>query len=197
MPKLEDEAAQHTSALGPLIGLTREDVFGAVAVMLREAVALDGPVTLRFPKGAAISRDGTGEGLAARQLREGDDLVLVGVGDRVESTLEAADLLAEEGLEAAVWDLRSVRPVDPSLVAALADAPFVVTVENGVVSGGAGAYLSDRLVERTGVRSAPPILRLGVPDGYIPHGKPDQILTELGLDGPGIAAATRKAITDR
>lgn len=164
--------------------------------MLREAVRLDGPVSLRFPKGAAISRESTGEGLRAKQLREGDDLAIVAVGDRVPAALEAAELLAEQDLQASVWDLRAVRPVDPTLLAALADAPFVVTVENGVVSGGAGAYVADRLVERTGVRSAPPILRLGVPDGYIPHGKPGQILSELGLDGPGIAAATGKALRD-
>ena len=167
-----------------------------VAVMLREAVRLDGPVSLRFPKGAAISREATGAGLRANRLREGDDLAIVGIGDRVAAALEAAELLAEQDLQAAVWDLRAVRPVDPSLLAALADTPFVVTVENGVVSGGAGAYVADRLVERTGVRAAPPILRLGVPDGYIPHGKPGQILTELGLDGPGIAAATGKALRD-
>jgi 1-deoxy-D-xylulose-5-phosphate synthase len=79
---------------------------------------------------------------------------------------------------------------------AVADAPLVVTVENGMVAAGAGAYLADRLVERTGVRHAPAVLRLGTPDAYLPHGAPDRILSELGLDGPGIAAATRKALAD-
>jgi hypothetical protein len=61
----------------------------------------------------------------------------------------------------------------------LAEAPLVVTVENGYVNGGAGAYIADRLVERTGIHDAPPILRLGVPDTYIPQAKPDRILAEL------------------
>jgi 1-deoxy-D-xylulose-5-phosphate synthase len=65
-----------------------------------------------------------------------------------------------------------------------------------VVGGGAGAELADRMIERAGVRGAPPVLKLGVPDGYLQHGKPDRILAELGLDAAGIAAATRKALTD-
>lgn len=167
-----------------------------LSTMLHEAVALEGPVALRFPKGATVSRDGTGEGLRARQVRQGADVAIASVGDRLTASLEAADALAEAGVAAAVWDVRCVRPLDPGLLAALADAPVVVTVENGVVSGGAGAYVADRLVERTGIRHAPPILRLGVPDGYIPHGKADHILGELGLDGAGIAAAIRKVLVD-
>lgn len=164
--------------------------------MLATAVALDGPVSIRFPKGTAISLVGTGEGLAARRLRDGGDVTFLSVGDRLRATLDAADLLAEDGIEAAVWDVRSVRPVDPDMLDAAGAAPLVVTVENGVVSGGAGAYVADRLVERTGVRQAPPVLRLGVPDGYLPHGKPDRILAELGLDAAGIVAATQKALRD-
>lgn len=164
--------------------------------LLDTAVDLEGPVSLRFPKGAVTSREGTGEGLQARQVREGGDLAIASVGDRLTAALEAADLLAEHGVEAAVWDVRCVRPVDTTMLAALSDAPLVVTVENGVVSGGAGAYVADRLVERTGIRHAPPILRLGVPDGYIPHGKPDHIVSELGLDGAGVAAAIRKVLAD-
>jgi 1-deoxy-D-xylulose-5-phosphate synthase len=82
------------------------------------------------------------------------------------------------------------------MLAAAAEAPVVVTVENGVVGGGAGAELADRLVELVGVRHAPPVLRLGVPAAYLPQGKPARILAELGLDGAGIAAATRKALSD-
>jgi 1-deoxy-D-xylulose-5-phosphate synthase len=165
-----------------------------LAAMLATAVGLDGPVSIRFPKGAAVSREPVGTGLQSRHVRTGDDVLMVAVGDRLEAVLDAAELLAQDGVDADVWDLRCVRPVDQRLLAAAADAPFVVTVENGVVSGGAGSYLSDRIVERAGVRSAPPILRLGVPDAYIPQAAPDRILAELGLDGAGIAAATRKAM---
>jgi 1-deoxy-D-xylulose-5-phosphate synthase len=171
---------------------SREELAG----MLETAVTLDGPASIRFPKGTATSLEGTGEGLRARRLREGGDVTFLAIGDRVLPSLEAAELLAGDGIEAAVWDVRSVRPVDPDLLDAAAAAPLVVTIENGVVNGGAGAYVADRLVDRTGVRQAPPVLRLGVPDGYLPHGKPDRILAELGLDAAGIVAATRKAMRE-
>jgi transketolase C-terminal domain/subunit len=121
---------------------------------------------------------------------------LLAVGDRVAAACEAADLLGADGVAAAVWDVRSVRPADAGMLAAAAEAPLVVTVENGLVGGGAGAELADRITELVGVRHAPPVLRLGVPAAYLPQGKPARILAELGLDGPGVAAATRKALTD-
>ncbi|MGH3442965.1 MAG: 1-deoxy-D-xylulose-5-phosphate synthase [Nitriliruptorales bacterium] len=164
--------------------------------MLRHAVDLHGPVAIRFPKGSAVSSGEVGEGLRSRRVRSGDDVCILAVGDRLTSALEAADLLEQEGLTAAVWDVRAVRPADAALLDAAALAPLVVTVENGVVSGGAGAYLADRLVERVGAHTAPPVLRLGVPECYLPHGSADRILSELGLDGAGIAAATRKSLKD-
>jgi 1-deoxy-D-xylulose-5-phosphate synthase len=174
-----------------------------LGTLLRVAADLEGPVTVRFPKGAVVSGSELGldaaphvEGLAARQLRDGADVCLLAVGDRVGPALEAADLLDEQGVAASVWDVRSVRPADPAMLDAAASAPLVVTVENGVVGGGAGTELADRMLERAGVRAAPPVLKLGVPDGYLPHGKPDRILSELGLDAAGIAAATRKVLAD-
>jgi 1-deoxy-D-xylulose-5-phosphate synthase len=172
--------------------------------LLGAAAELSGPVLLRFPKGSSVSLASLGvaagavevEGISARQTREGDDVCLLAVGDRVSAAVEAADLLGAEGVRAAVWDVRCVRPADPAMVAAAASAPLVVTVENGLVGGGAGSELTDRIVELAGVRHAPPILRLGVPATYLAQGKPDRILAELGLDAAGIAAATRKVLSD-
>lgn len=172
--------------------------------LLQAAVEVEGPAFVRFPKGAVVTAEELGfdpaadevTGLSARRLRSGADVCVLAVGDRVAPALEAAELLADDGFEATVWDVRSVRPADPTMLAAAADCPLVVTVENGLVGGGAGAELADRLVERAGVRHAPAVLRLGVPSAYLPHGAPGRILAELGLDGAGIAAATRKALTD-
>jgi 1-deoxy-D-xylulose-5-phosphate synthase len=163
-----------------------------LAEMLDTAVTLEGPVSIRFPKAAATQRDRPGAGLAANRLRHGDDLAVVAIGDRVDAALEAAELLAVDGIQATVWDPRAIRPVDAMLLDDLARFPLVVTVENGVVNGGAGAYVADRLVELAGVMEAPRVLRLGVPDGFIPHGKSDRILAELGLDAAGIDSAIRK-----
>jgi 1-deoxy-D-xylulose-5-phosphate synthase len=172
-----------------------------LVALLETAVDLDGLVSLRFPKGDAVSAttlglDGPGEGLAARQVRDGADACILAVGDRVAPAIEAAGLLAEHDIEVAVWDVRCVRPADPSMLASAAAAPLVVTIENGYVAGGAGAHLADRIVELAGVRQAPPVLRLGVPDTYLQHAKPAQILAELGLDAAGISSAVRKVLSD-
>jgi 1-deoxy-D-xylulose-5-phosphate synthase len=82
------------------------------------------------------------------------------------------------------------------MIAAACAAPLVVTVENGVVGGGAGADLADRVVERVGVRAAPPILRLGVPATFLAHGDPGRLVAEMGLDGAGIAAAVAKELKE-
>jgi 1-deoxy-D-xylulose-5-phosphate synthase len=205
-----DDGASHHGILDLSLGLriptmtvlapSCEEELGT---LLRVAADLGGPVTVRFPKGAVVAGSTLGldaaprvEGLSARQLRDGGDVCVLAVGDRVGPALEAADLLGEAGIAAAVWDVRSVRPVDASMLDAAASAPLVVTVENGIVGGGAGTELADRMVERAGLRGAPPVLKLGVPDGYLPHGNPDRILAELGLDAAGIAAATRKVLAD-
>jgi len=180
-----------------------------LADLLATAVALEGPVALRFPKGAvrrraeladpagSLGAPGPVAGLAARRLRSGADAVVLAVGDRALPALEAARLVAADGLDVAVWDVRCVRPADPEMLAAAAAAPLVVTVENGVVGGGAGAELADRVAELTGATAAPPTVRLGVPARFLPHGAPDALLAELGLDAAGIAGALRAALGAR
>jgi hypothetical protein len=71
---------------------------------------------------------------------------------------------------------------------------FVVTVEDGIRNGGAGNFIADAIADLNANRQSPPVLSLGVPTAYLPHGKADRILGQLGLDGPGIAASIFKAI---
>ena len=169
--------------------------------LLDVAVELDGPVLLRFPKGAVVPRSALGpraaapvNGLGSRSLREGTEVCILAVGDRVAAALDAAERLAADGIDAAVHDVRSVRPLDPALVETAAHARFIVTVENGVVDGGAGAEIVARVRDLVGPRAVPPVLHLGVPTTYIPHGDPGRILAALGLDGPGIAASVMKGL---
>ncbi|HEX3796239.1 MAG TPA: 1-deoxy-D-xylulose-5-phosphate synthase [Acidimicrobiales bacterium] len=169
-----------------------------VGPMLRTALELDGPSTIRFPKSAPrhIGEDEVGHGLSAHQLRQGDGSVcLLGVGKLVDACLAAADELATEGIEATVWDVRLVSPPDPALLADAARHALVVSAEDGVRHGGAGAFLIDAMaadVEAHG--NGTPITRvLGVPRQYIAQGKADDILVSLGLSGPGIAESVRRA----
>ena len=199
-----DDGASHHGVLDlalclriPTMTVFAPSCEGELVEMLGTAVELEGPVSLRWPKYATVQRESIGSGLAANRLREAGaagTVAIVAIGDRVEAALAAAESMAQDDIDATVWDPRVIRPVDPSMLEDLSRYDLVVTVENGYVGGGAGAHIADRLVELTGVLQAPRVLRLGVPDGYIQHAKPDHILAELGLDAAGIDAAIRKTL---
>ena len=158
----------------------------------------DGPSAVRYAKGPArkVPSDQVGSGLSARLIRRGTDVCILAVGRLVEAAEKAAALLADDGVNATVWDVRVVKPLDPDMIADAAAHPLVVTAEDGVRDGGAGSSIVASIsayVAPEPDRVAPPVKVLGVPDRFIPHGKPAKILADLGLDGPGIAAAVHDA----
>jgi 1-deoxy-D-xylulose-5-phosphate synthase len=169
-----------------------------VGPMLDAALALDGPSVLRFPKTPArLVEPGTaGAGLSARLVHRGDATVcLLAVGKMVEAAEEAAAKLAADGIDATVWDVRVVAPPDPEMLADAAGHGLVVTVEDGIRVGGAGTFLLDAMRALPGLdRPLPPVRILGVPRSYVAQGKPDLILSDLGLDGPGIASTVTAAL---
>lgn len=168
--------------------------------MLDTALGLSGPSVIRYPSGLArqVPPDQVGSDLAARKVRSGDGSVcILAVGKLLEAAEEAASILAGEGVDATVWDVRVVRPLDPTMVIDAGRHRLVVTVEDGLRVGGAGTQIADAVADLEQSRSCPPVLVLGIPTCYIPHGTVEGILSQLGLDGPGIAASTLKALPDR
>jgi 1-deoxy-D-xylulose-5-phosphate synthase len=164
--------------------------------MLTDAVELKVPAVVRFPKGSArrVGAGAVGAGLKARKIRNGNDVCILAVGKVVQAAEEAAVELAEHGIDATVWDVRVVKPLDVAMLADAAAAPLVVTVEDGVRNGGAGSHIADAIAALDEGRVSPPVLTLGTPDHFIAQAKPARIHAELGLDGHGIAAAARKAL---
>ncbi|MDE3205196.1 MAG: 1-deoxy-D-xylulose-5-phosphate synthase [Acidobacteriota bacterium] len=169
-----------------------------LSVMLDTALEMSGPSVIRYPRGAArqVGPDQVGSGLSARLLRHGDraTVCILAVGKMLEAAEEAVDILAADDIDATLWDVRVVRPLDPRMVADAGRHSLVVTVEDGIRSGGAGSFIADAVADLQETRVAPPFLILGVPTAYIPHGAQEQILSQLGLDGPGVAAAVAKAL---
>jgi 1-deoxy-D-xylulose-5-phosphate synthase len=167
--------------------------------MLRTALLHDGPFGLRYPRGEGVGVElpravtpveiGTGE-----VLREGGGKVaIVGYGTGVQKALEAADVLAGRGLEVTVADARFVKPIDAALMARLAaDHELLVTVEEGVLAGGFGSAVWETLSD--GGAEVPRILRVGLPDRYVTHGKPALLHTEVGFTGKAIAQRIEAAI---
>ncbi len=163
--------------------------------MLRTAIDLEGPASIRYPKTAArqVEPDQVGSGLSARKVRSGTDVCILAVGKMVEAAEEAAVELETRGVSATVWDPRVIKPLDMAMVADAAKHPLVVTVEDGVRLGGAGSHMADAIAGLEEGRTCPPVVMLGTPLEYIAHGDPATILATLGLDAAGIAAAVLKA----
>ncbi|MFA5565368.1 MAG: 1-deoxy-D-xylulose-5-phosphate synthase [Acidimicrobiia bacterium] len=162
-------------------------------VMMRDAVELaTGPVAIRYPKTAArnVNESELGSGFHARKWAQGTDVCILSVGKMLEASLEAATLLADQGLSATVWDVRAVTPLDQDMIANALEHPHVITVEDGYRDGGAGSLIADAVSTMALDRGvlAPPVSVLGVPTSFIQQAKPDVILSRLGLDAPGIAA---------
>jgi 1-deoxy-D-xylulose-5-phosphate synthase len=171
-----------------------------LARMLRTALTYDGgPVGLRYPRGEGVGVPmpralspiaiGTGE-----LLREGDGKVaIVGYGSGVQKAIEAADLLAEGGIDVTVADARFAKPIDARLMAQLAaEHELLVTVEEGVLAGGFGSAVWETVSD--GGVHVPRVLRVGLPDRYVTHGKPALLHTEVGFTGKAIAARIEAAI---
>ena len=160
--------------------------------MLHTAIAHEsGPIALRYPRGEGVGvplpdkpqliEIGSGE-----ILREGRSVALLGYGLGVVKALEAADILAEAGIEVTVADARFAKPLDAALLAQLAaEHDLLVTVEDGVLTGGFGTGVWEHYNE-AGIPT-PRMLRIGLPDRYVTHGKPALLYEEVGLTGEKIA----------
>ncbi|MEY9966102.1 1-deoxy-D-xylulose-5-phosphate synthase [Streptacidiphilus sp. MAP12-16] len=163
--------------------------------LLREALDVDdAPTVVRFPKAEvgppipAVERLG-GVDVLLRTAAQGTapDVLLVAVGTMAPACLDAAALLTADGLTATVVDPRWVKPVDPALTELAARHRLVVTVEDGGRVGGVGACVAQSLRD---AEIDVPTRQLGIPQEFLAHASRSEILDELGLTGPGIAAQT-------
>jgi 1-deoxy-D-xylulose-5-phosphate synthase len=164
--------------------------------MLRTALAYDdGPIAFRYPRGAAEGAPmpdepkeieiGRGE-----FLLPGERVALLGYGYGVQVALRAAEILRDRGLEPTVADGRFAKPLDGDLVEKLAaDHELLVTVEESVLPGGFGSavleHLEDAFADRDEGRAR--VLRVGLPDRYVTHGKPALLREEVGFTGEAVA----------
>ena len=157
--------------------------------MLTTGYHFEGPAAVRYPRGTgpnATIEPGLepleiGKGVIRRQ---GSKVALLVFGVQLAEALQAG-----EALDATVVDMRFVKPLDEALVRQLAEAhDLMVTVEENSIMGGAGSAVSEFLAAESLHK---PVLHLGLPDYYVEHAKPSEMLKECGLDAGGIEAATR------
>jgi 1-deoxy-D-xylulose-5-phosphate synthase len=171
--------------------------------MLHTAVAYDdGPIALRYPRGEGEgvplpSRPRTLEIGRGELLREGERVALLGYGYGVQLALGAAALLADvHGVEPTVADARFAKPLDADLVEQLAaDHDLLVTVEENVLAGGFGSAVLEHLAD-VDLLGGTRVLRIGLPDRYVTHGKPALLREEVGLTAEAVADRVAQAVLE-
>ena len=120
----------------------------------------------------------------ASVLRDGADASIIACGVMVERALEAADRLAERGVEAAVIDMHTIKPIDREAIIRAASSGAIVTAEDHSVIGGLGSAVAEVLVEE-----APTMMRMiGVRDKFGESGSPSDIMDKMGLTSENIAS---------
>ena len=152
--------------------------------MLKTALSLEGPVALRYPRGeglgAALEEPFTPlESLAAEVLEEEGEIALLAVGSMVDAAQKTAKLLQEEGLSAAVVNMRTVKPLDEELLHRMAhEKKMLVTMEENALAGGFGSAVLEALAD---AGLLVPVVRFGIGDAFIEQGKPQELLEMAGL----------------
>lgn len=166
--------------------------------LLVTAVSINGPSALRYPRGKGIgvplSEDPQPVPVGqAELLQEGKDLAILAVGPLVYAALAAARSLAGYGIKAAVVDARFIKPLDNDLILRLAaETGHLLTLEEQTICGGFGAAVLE-LLSSQGMRNVS-VRRLGIPDTFVTHGKPDELRARYGLNAQGIARAAAELV---
>jgi 1-deoxy-D-xylulose-5-phosphate synthase len=174
---------------------------------LRLALTLETPSAVRYPRdnvptknldeiidstlhAGAIEEWSVGK---SRTLRTGPDATLIAYGALAESAMEAAALLAQDGIEIEVIDARFCKPLDGAMLSrVLRPAHAVLTLEDHSLQNGFGSAVTEHAVGHS--LPTAHLGALGMPDRLIAHATRKQQLTEIGLDVTGIAQSVRDAI---
>jgi 1-deoxy-D-xylulose-5-phosphate synthase len=163
--------------------------------LMYSATLHNGPYSIRYPRGKGVMPDWR-KGLKSipvgqgRIIKEGEDLAILTVGHIGNYAVEATQMLADEGLNPAHYDMRFVKPLDEDILhEVFGKFKKVLTVEDGCLMGGFGSAVLEWMADH-GYQSE--VKRLGIPDAVIEHGEQIQLHRECGFDPEGIANTVRQ-----
>ncbi|NOX53271.1 MAG: 1-deoxy-D-xylulose-5-phosphate synthase [Planctomycetes bacterium] len=170
-----------------------------VEPMLRFALDYPGPVSIRYPKASVdqVDRPVAEVELGRAEVYEwGEDGMFVAYGTLFARCVEAAARLRHEGIDVGVINARFAKPIDTeTILRAIAETGFVITVEEGSLCGGFGSAVLEA-ANAAGLSTAH-VRCLGLPDRFIEHGERDELLAELGLDVEGLVEAAHEMAQGR
>jgi 1-deoxy-D-xylulose-5-phosphate synthase len=166
--------------------------------MMLTAIEYNGPAALRYPRGNGLGVDISAEPKRieigkGEVVRGGGDVAVIGYGSMVRPSMEAADRLSKETIDATVVNARFVKPLDAELILEIARTHrLIVTVEEAYLAGGFGSAVME-LLEANGLQDRVKVVRMGVPDEIVTHGDAKRLLGQYGLDSEGIYNKVREA----
>lgn len=164
---------------------------------MRAIAAYQGPVFLRlsrYPVPMVHGPDYRFEIGKAARLREGQDVTLIANGTMVTVVLQAAEQLAEQGIQARVLNMATVRPIDAeAIVEAAAETGRIVTIEEHTTFGGLGSAVAEVVVQRQPV----PMRILGFPGVFAPTGSVEWLFDHFGLSPSGVIRAVKELLPSK
>ncbi|MRS13164.1 MAG: 1-deoxy-D-xylulose-5-phosphate synthase [Actinobacteria bacterium] len=166
--------------------------------MLHTALQAEGPVAIRYPRGigrgvALPAEPEVLEAGRAEVRREGSDVALLAIGRMVDVAEQSAALLASDGVDCRVVNMRWVKPMDLEAITAAATTSLVVTMEENTGLGGFGAGVLEALAD---LGSDTPVLRLAISDCFVTHGATSRLLADVGLTPDSVRTAVLGRMRD-
>ena len=168
--------------------------------MLTTAIAHNGPVAIRYPRGTAEGEKVENQDIPipigkGEVLKKGDDVVIFAIGRSVNEALSAHGMLKEHNISATVVNCRFVKPLDADLIGSLSrKIPRIITIEENVRQGGFGSAVLECLADQeiTGFR----LKCIGIPDTFVEHGAQEFLRSKYGVDASAIFNAAKKLMND-
>lgn len=163
--------------------------------MLKFAVAYDGPIAIRYPRGEAY--DGLKEFRKlieygkAEWIYEEEEIAILAVGSMVKTALQVYEKLKAEGYKCSLCNARFVKPIDTDMVDKAAKHKIIVTLEENVLSGGFGEKVCNYMKEKKYTND---LVMVGIPDEYVEHGNVDELRKEIHIDADSIIARIKETL---
>lgn len=158
------------------------------------------PFTIRYPRGTGLFPDWRepfceieiGKG---RLIRQGSDIAILTIGHPGNFAVEASAILEKEGISAAHYDMRFVKPLDETLLHhVFKNFKHVITVEDNMLAGGFGSSILEFMNDHNYTAS---VRRLGIPDYFVEQGTQEELIRECGFDSQGIVTTAREILISK
>ena len=167
--------------------------------MIYTAINFNGPIAIRYPRGKVMGVDRSdefknieiGEGEIVRQ---GNDLIIAAIGNMVYPSIDAANIVYDlHNIDCCVLNLRFAKPISQNTINLIGQFDKILVVEENTIFGGVSSYILELLCDHWKIKDKN-ILRIGIPDRFIEHGKPHELRKMLGLCEEGIVEGILKLI---